>query len=103
MTIKVTPRDRSDAIRTRGRRWMRIRERILTRDPCCVLCWSVGVTSISVVVDHVQPLAQGGTDDEDNLRGLCLNCHAQVTGEQFGHRKRTVFGTDGLPQDGGWF
>lgn len=36
------------------------------------------------VVDHVVPLALGGTDDATNKRALCKKCHARVTREQFG-------------------
>ena len=86
--------------RTRGRKWMKIRARILDRDPVCVRCLESNVTSLSVVVDHIKPLEHGGTDDDTNLRGLCLDCHDAVTRTQFGYRERRAFGPDGLPVDG---
>lgn len=86
--------------RTRGSKWMKIRARILNRDPVCVLCIERDVTSLSVVVDHIKPLEHGGTDADDNLRGLCLDCHDVVTRAQFGYRERKAFGADGLPVDG---
>ena len=37
------------------------------------------------MVDHIKPLALGGTDDDANTRNLCDAHHHAVTGEQFGH------------------
>ncbi|WP_244111448.1 HNH endonuclease [Burkholderia cepacia] len=90
-------------LRTRGSKWMKIRARILRRDPICVLCTQQDVVRESVVVDHIKPLEHGGTDADDNLRGLCADHHDQVTRQQFGHReRRKAFGPDGLPLDGSW-
>ena len=83
--------------RTRGRKWMKIRVRILDRDPICVLCAEHDITSVSVVVDHIKPLEHGGTDDDANLRGLCHDHHDEVTRAQFGYRERVTFGADGMP------
>ena len=33
-------------------------------------------------VDHIIPVKQGGTDDPDNLRLLCISCHNAVGYEQ---------------------
>lgn len=88
--------------RTRGRKWSRIRARILDRDPVCVLCLGHDKTSLSVVVENIKPLNHGGSDDDSNLRGLCLDCHLEVTRVQFGYRERRAFGPDGLPLDGSW-
>jgi 5-methylcytosine-specific restriction protein A len=35
-------------------------------------------------LDHVIPLAQGGTNDPDNLQWLCAGCHSRKTVEQDG-------------------
>lgn len=35
-------------------------------------------------VDHIVPVIQGGTDDPDNLRLLCMDCHVEVGYEQRG-------------------
>ncbi len=88
--------------RTRGSKWMKIRARILARDPICVRCIERDVVRESAIVDHITPLEHGGTDDDDNLRGLCVDCHDEVTREQFGYRERKAFGPDGLPIDGSW-
>ncbi|MCS3390253.1 HNH endonuclease [Burkholderia thailandensis] len=88
--------------RTRGSKWMKIRARILRRDPVCVLCAEQDVVRESVVVDHITPLEHGGTDADDNLRGLCADHHDEVTRQQFGYRERKAFGPNGLPIDGSW-
>jgi len=65
-----------------GRPWRRTRQRIFERDN--YLCQEhlrkgrpvpVGLSGPSAgVCDHVVPLAEGGTDDDDNLQTLCREC-----------------------------
>lgn len=63
--------------------WARARKFILERDPTCVECNQAPSTS----VDHIIPLrklwnGQGFNQspyDQDNLRGLCVSCHARIT------------------------
>ncbi|MBI2764838.1 MAG: HNH endonuclease [Chloroflexi bacterium] len=38
----------------------------------CVAC---GVTGVRFEVDHVVPLAAGGSNEPANLRTLCIPCH----------------------------
>jgi 5-methylcytosine-specific restriction protein A len=60
--------------------WPQTRLRILTRDQwLCRLCGAWANT-----VDHVIPRAAGGTDDDWNLRALCMPCHRRRTGEVHG-------------------
>ena len=33
--------------------------------------------AMGIEIDHIVPLADGGTDSESNIRPLCLNCHAK--------------------------
>lgn len=61
---------------------MKIRERILERDPVCVICLAKGIVTETKIVDHVLSLAEGGTDDDDNLQGLCKPCSDQKTEEE---------------------
>jgi 5-methylcytosine-specific restriction protein A len=49
------------------------------------------------VIDHIVPLALGGTDDDSNCRALCHPCHEKRTAEQFGHRIKQEIGLDGWP------
>jgi 5-methylcytosine-specific restriction protein A len=46
-------------------------------------------------LDHIVPLFKGGTNDEDNLQGLCKKCHAEKTKRDL--NLRTGVGVDGWP------
>ena len=58
-----------------GAVWQRIRLVVLERDPWCCHCR----TQPSVDVDHVKPKAAGGTDELENLQGICKACHQKKT------------------------
>jgi 5-methylcytosine-specific restriction enzyme A len=58
-----------------GRQWRKLRARILERDPICTKCGK----EPSNTVDHILTKARGGTDAEDNLRGMCRRCHSKKT------------------------
>jgi 5-methylcytosine-specific restriction endonuclease McrA len=58
-----------------GWAWQRIKARVLRRDPLCRICGA----RPSVQVDHILNRARGGTDHEDNLRGVCVACHRRKT------------------------
>ncbi|WP_010339900.1 HNH endonuclease [Sphingobium yanoikuyae] len=87
--------------RLRGRAGQEQRKRRLARtDGLCERCDAKGLTTFATVVDHIQPLALGGSDDDDNTRNLCTPCHNDVTAEQFGHAepvKAKGIGHDGRP------
>jgi 5-methylcytosine-specific restriction protein A len=68
--------------RPRGRAWAAQRGRQLAREPFCRDCRDAGDERPATEVDHVQPLADGGTNDDDNLRSLCAPCHAKRTRER---------------------
>ena len=54
------------------RQYRRIRREILERDGCrCVKCGKAG----RLEVDHIEPREHGGSDDPENLRALCVDCH----------------------------
>ncbi|WP_411292900.1 HNH endonuclease [Streptomyces sp. CBMA123] len=56
--------------------WSRIRLRVLYRDrKTCYLCQSTGANE----VDHIVPVARGGTHDLTNLAAVCSACHRQKT------------------------
>ncbi|WP_342749401.1 MULTISPECIES: HNH endonuclease signature motif containing protein [Streptomyces] len=38
----------------------------------------------AIDVDHMQPLALGGTDTDSNVQPLCRPCHKAKTREDFG-------------------
>lgn len=73
--------------RLRGRAGQRQRQRRLDRtDGLCEWCNDRGFPVLATVVDHIKPLALGGSDEDSNTRNLCNDCHADATAFQFGHR-----------------
>ena len=56
--------------------WRRLRVKVLLRDP---MCMSRGCRRLATVADHIIPRRQGGTDDLENLQGLCQSCHSRMT------------------------
>lgn len=73
--------------RLRGRAGQAQRARRLARtDGLCERCEAKGRVTLATVVDHVVPLAKGGSDEDDNTRNLCDPCHLEVGVEQFGHQ-----------------
>jgi 5-methylcytosine-specific restriction protein A len=51
-------------------------------------------------VDHIVPVADGGTDDPLNLRLLCIPCHVAVGYEQRGARRDDDSDQQVLPLEG---
>lgn len=83
--------------------WGFIRGRIMERDKTCRLCdghsykalpyyryedykWKYTPIELDWHVDHIKPVAEGGTDDPANLRLLCGKCHKRITKEWHGER-----------------
>jgi 5-methylcytosine-specific restriction protein A len=83
-----------------GHAWGKIRGRIRERDQwTCRACKRVDLRG---VVDHVKPLEQGGSNDDDNLQYLCNPCHVDKTNRDRGFKVKRAFGLDGMPLDGSW-
>lgn len=58
-----------------GWQWQRARARVLDRDGHrCYRCGQPADT-----VDHVVPVARGGSHDDSNLAAVCAACHAAKT------------------------
>lgn len=71
-----------DVGRLTGRPWRRLREQVLQRDKylCqCQECKERFVPLEANEVDHIIPLARGGTDSMDNLRAINADCHKRKT------------------------
>ncbi len=64
-----------EANRLSGRRAVELRHRRIDRHPLCEECLKRGITKCTEEIDHIVPLAFGGTDTDDNIQGLCLDCH----------------------------
>ena len=79
----------SAASRGYGHRWQKLRMMALRRD--CYICQVCGLpVGKGGHVDHIVPLAQGGTNSLDNLQTLCATCHSRKTAQQdggFGNKK----------------
>lgn len=54
---------------------MRERARVLAEEPFCRVCLSRGLQVRADEVDHIKPLAWGGTDERVNKQALCIPCH----------------------------
>lgn len=65
---------KSAARRGYDRRWRRLRQLVLTREPFCRMCGAPATE-----VDHIIPLSRGGTNALENLQPLCKRCHARKT------------------------
>lgn len=74
----------SAASRGYGREWRRIRLLQLGEQPFCEDCRDAGRVTAATEVDHVIPLARGGTHARDNRRSLCKPCHSRKTAERDG-------------------
>jgi 5-methylcytosine-specific restriction endonuclease McrA len=56
--------------------WRRVRVAFLRAHPFCCFCMRP-----ATIADHITPLIQGGKRlDAANLRAVCTDCHAIITG-----------------------
>lgn len=60
--------------RITGRRLQRMRDALFAREPLCRLCAAAGHTTLATIRDHIKPLAEGGTDTDDNIQPICDGC-----------------------------
>jgi 5-methylcytosine-specific restriction protein A len=89
--------NKRDVGRMTSRPWSRLREQILRRDPLCVACSAQGRIREATEVDHIVPLAKGGTNSPDNLQALCTDCHKRKTQVDSGNSRKVAIGEDGWP------
>lgn len=76
------------------RRLAALRRQVLAEQPICAKCHQ----RLSEEMDHVLPvhLHPELILDRDNCRGLCVECHKEVTREQLGHKAKPKIGLDGF-------
>ena len=75
--------------RKRGYAGVLDRKRIRERDcGLCQQCLREGRTTVGYPVDHIIPLADGGTDDDDNKETLCQPCHDAKSAREAKQRAR---------------
>jgi len=75
----------SPCARGYGWAWQKIRRQVLFANPVC----RCGQPANEV--DHILPLARGGTHDIANLQALCKACHSRKTVSEdggFGFKRR---------------
>lgn len=65
--------------RIRGRAGQALRKRRLALHPVCAECAKLGLVTATTVIDHIEPLALGGADVDENTQGLCDEHHALKT------------------------
>ncbi len=59
-----------------SRQWRKVRLMVLERDPICKVCEQRGKVVSACVVDHIDPISNGGAKLYiNNLQGLCTSCH----------------------------
>ncbi len=61
--------------RKRGRAGQRDRAQVLAEEPYCRRCLEQGKHVRADEVDHIVPLAAGGSDERANKQALCRPCH----------------------------
>lgn len=79
-----------------GRPWRSIVDKVKARDQYqCQQCQRL---TIDGEVDHITPIAKGGTDNLENLQWLCrAPCHRDKTITEAGGKIRQEIGVDGWP------
>lgn len=66
-----------------GHAWDKLRKIAMQRD-CwlCQPCLKAGKATPATECDHINPKANGGTDDIENLQAICSACHADKTQQE---------------------
>jgi len=60
--------------------WRRIRIAFLRKHPWCSDPYDIHLDAVRATqVDHIKPIKEGGTNDQNNLQGLCQKCHSRKT------------------------
>jgi 5-methylcytosine-specific restriction protein A len=72
----------NESTRIRGRKLQALRADLFNREPLCRECVKAGRTRAATIRDHILPLAEGGTDDGDNIQPLCQACSDTKTQQE---------------------
>jgi len=85
-----------------GSKWVKLRAAILKRDHhLCQPCLRNGRPTQATAVDHIKPKAKGGTDEPENLEGVCHSCHKikskRESAEGRGVKEKAQFDNKGFP------
>jgi 5-methylcytosine-specific restriction endonuclease McrA len=83
--------------RLRGRKLQDQRKRVWLDNPRCARCGLVTVFPSGFELDHKTALADGGTNDDNNMQVLHHQCHVDKTNEDMGFKPQVTTGLDGFP------
>ena len=84
--------------RIRGDALQKLRRRVFRERPLCAACEQKGKVSEARELDHIIPLFKGGSDEDENLQGLCVECHREKSAADLGFKYKPPIGHDGWPQ-----
>lgn len=70
-----------------GKTWQKVRDRYIAVHPLCEMCEENGRYVKAVLVHHIKPISDGGTNEEDNLISLCFSCHEKIHRRGRTHRR----------------
>ena len=65
-----------------GRRWRKIRDLYIAKNPLCEICLEAGLFVPADEVHHIRSIDDGGTHAEDNLKSLCQSCHTKTRSDK---------------------
>lgn len=88
----------ASVVRIRGRKGQEIRKAHLDNEPLCRECAKAGKVKIATIVDHIIPLAEGGTEDPSNKQSLCDDCHDAKSKREAANGKRGKAHPEWLPK-----
>jgi 5-methylcytosine-specific restriction protein A len=71
-----------DSNKRYGRSWKKIRAAVLLKNPVCEICKDAGKLTPASTVHHKRKIADGGSNDYNNLQALCAPCHSKLHSEQ---------------------
>jgi 5-methylcytosine-specific restriction protein A len=72
----ATSRGKSREQRGYGYQHRKLREQVAAEEPACICC---GSADPIWHLDHITPLAHGGTTERTNVQRLCLRCSKAKT------------------------
>lgn len=80
-------------------RWLKMRDRQLSREPLCAYCLRAEDVTEATVVDHIKE-HKGDEElffDDNNVQSLCKRCHDSVKQREELGQTVVRFGLDGWP------
>ena len=86
-------RDKACSKRYTGE-WLTIRKNYIAEHPYCEECLKWGKFKDVEHVHHIKPLSEGGSNEANNLKSLCLYHHNQLhakDGSRFKRKKPVVY------------